>query len=738
MNKYIDRLLTVALTLTAGMWGAVADAQTFIGYMAYSTSWSGEAGNVPECGWYTYDADQNKFTKHTDDDYVIKACKGGTCAEGKLYAMESQSDSWLFPDPKLHIYNASTYQLEHTVSYGRSDRDHATKDFAINPADHKLYAIAQYRDGNTAEGGWVQHYDLSTGEMTRIAHLPAYQHALAIDANGNFYTLSEDGTLYRVAWSNSKKKDFKDFGKYPEATLEAIGKTGYRLQGDLTYANSLCFDYRSNRLYWSASAYEADNHEGTDQLIRGMMEIDLTTGVATLLHTYPEEAVYGAVGIPYLALNAPDDIQDFTIRPQQPGSENIAIGLTVPAQDYNQTPYPADTPFRVHPMIDGQDYYVALLNAGYIGEGKALSEEDFTATAGSPWVGGPFRLTSGTYHKLGAFVECLTDGSVSQTTEQTMWVGFDEPKRPTDVSLSYNRDRTAAEITWSPVTEGVHGGAIDENTLRYIVTRCTQNGTQRTDVAMNATECKVTDHVTDPMSYTCYEVTAITDPSMSDASRTSYAVLGQPRELPFTSTFSYQGEFNQFIVIDANDDGFDDWSTPSWYFDSAYGAAFCYLNRAYEPQDDWLVTPALSLEAGEKYDIIFQSYGYYGKPEAPIHLQIAVGGYAEADHLARVIYDKEYSYALPQFPYEATDVLTEMVTFTAEEGDRYIGFHNITTAFDHMSIDNIFIRRHEAEDDGITLIPMAAPLAPAYDLAGRRTGNLPSGFFIQNGRKVIK
>lgn len=738
MKNFSQKLLSTTLLLSSFFAAYEAEAQKFVGYMAYRTSWSGESGNVPECGWYTYDADKNEFSKHTDDDYVIKACKGGTCAEGKLYAMESGTDSWLFPDPKLHIYNAETYKLEHTVSYGRADRDHATKDFALNPADHKLYAIAQYRDGNTADGGWVQHYDLATGEMTRIAHIPAYQHALAIDSEGTFYTLSEAGTLYRLTWIESYKKNFADYGDYPEAKMEKIGDTGYRLQGDLTYANSLCFDFRSGRLFWSASAYPADNHEGTDQIIRGLMEIDMKTGVATLLHQYGDQEIFGAVGIPYLTLDAPDDIQDLTLRPQQPGSDNVAIGLTVPATNYGQQAYPEGTEFRVHPVLDGRDYYQALLDAGYIGEGKALSESDFTAKAGEVWVGGPFRLSSGEYHTLGAFVENLTDGLVSQTTTQKMWVGFDEPKKPTDVTLNYNRERTNAEISWAPVTEGIHGGAIDEKTLRYIVTRCSNNGTQQTDIATNNTDCHIKDHVAEPMSYTRYDVMAFTEPAMSDVARSPYAVLGEPRELPFTSTFSYIGEFNQFITIDANGDGFDDWGTPSWYFDSAYGAAFCYLNRLYEPQDDWLVTPALNLEAGEKYDIIFQSYGYYGKPDAPIHLQIAVGDYAEAERLARVIYNKEYSYALPQFPFEADDVLTEKVTFTAEEGDLYIGFHNVTTTFDHMSLDNIYIRLHEGDDDGIALIPLKRAPYANYDLFGRRYSQNNSGIVIRDGRKTIR
>lgn len=731
------RILALGLCLAGGL---SVDAQTLVGYMTFRSTWENNGSNHPQYGWYTYDVDTNTFTQHTSNDNIVEACKGGTCAEGHLYAMESASDSWLFPDPKLHIYNAETYKEEHTISYGRSDRDHATKDFALNPANHQLYAIAQYRDGNTADGGWIQHYDLSTGEMSRIAHLPAYQHALAIDADGTFYTLDEGGTLYRVEWTESVTKTFADYGRYPEAKLTVIGTTGYRLQSDLTYANSLCFDYRTGRLFWAASVYPADNHEGTDVAIRGLFEINPETGSTTLLREFADNIVFTALAVPYLGLDNPDDIQNLTVRPQQPGSDNIGIAFTAPAVTYGQQPLPEGTTFRVHPVLDGRDYYEALLSAGYIGEGKALTEADFTVKAGADWFGGPFRLSKDSYHTLGAFVENLSDGTTSQTATATLWVGFDTPTTPADVTLAYNRERSAATVSWQPVTTGIHGGDIDLSTLRYIVTRRANNGADEQDIAFGITPqpdadglLSVDDHIALPMSYTRYGVIALTDPAMSEEGRSAYAVLGQPRELPFMSTFSYIGEFHQFITIDANGDGWDDWETPSWYFDSTYGAAFCYLNRLGLPQDDWLVTPALALEPGETYEIIFQSYGYYGNVNN--HLQIAVGDYAEPDRLARVVYNKEYAVPFPSsFPFEADDVLTERLTFTAQTGDCYIGFHNITDAFDHMSLDNIYIRKAEAEGIATPLRPRED--APRYDLSGRPATST-KGISISQGRKQI-
>lgn len=715
----LRNLIIAAFATTA----FAANAQTFTGYMAFRSTWIDEGDNRPRCGWYTFDLGHNNFAQHTDDDYVISASKGGTYGDGHYYAMENANDSWLLPDPKFHIYDAATFDLQQTVSYGRSDRDHATKDFAYHPTQHRLYAIAQYRDGNTADGGWLQEYDPSDGTMKRVAHLPFYLHAFSISTDGNFYAISDAGNLYRLTWDESVTKNFKDYGNYPEATLNSVGSTGYRLQNDITYANSLCFEHRTGRLFWAASVYPTAEVEGTNGIVRGIFEIDTKTGAATLLHEFCDNILITALSIPYNGLDCPDDILDLTLTPSAPGSRTINIGFTAPACTYGQTAYPDGTQFDVHICIDGTP-----------------TAETASVTAGQSF-STPIQLAHGT-HKIGVTLTAKGQGvdatTPSNIAEKSIYVGFDTPIAPEGAKVTCNRELNEATIIWKPVDRGINGGEVDKSTLTYIVTRLSDNGTDEEDVAFGITDCSFTDKVDVPMSYTRYEVTALSAQKVSSPARTSYTHVGQPRELPFLSSFSYVGEFNQFIVIDANGDGFDEWETPSWYFDNVYGAAFCYLNRRYEPQDDWLVTPALKLTPGEKYDIIFQSYGYYGKENAPIHLQIATGDYAEAERLDRVIYDKEYSVPMPStFPYDYSEVLTENVVLEAREGDRYIGFHNITTSFDHMSIDNIYIRPHEEGSASVLSPELTDQHLNLYNLHGQRVVSNGRGIVVGDGKKRL-
>lgn len=688
--------------------------------MTYNDTWSGDSGNNPQCGWYTYDLVNGQFIQHTNDDVVMRAGFGGTYLDGQYYGFESATDSWLFPDPRFNVFNGTNFKLLHTTSYGRSDRDHAVVDMAANPIDHQIYAVAQHSNGNTADGGWLQRYDPSTGEMTRVAHLPRFQNGIAINRAGTIYTLDESGTLSTLALPAGAMEQ----GSEKNATLTTVGHLGYRLQGDVNYANSLTFDLRTERLYLSGSVYPTDNYEGTDVLLRGLFEVDTTDGHATLLSQYPGHALFTSLTIPNNGLHSPDDIQDFVVRPTEPGSEDVSLTFTAPATTYGQQPYGEDARFYFHPIFDGRDYYDIMIAAG------ALSPDHFLVAPGQRFAG-VFHLAAGATHKVSLFVEDATTGERSQTVETSLYVGFDTPCAPSGVTLAYNEERTEATITWEAPTVGIHGGDIDLANMDYIVSRYSDNGTVETDVAFGYRDLSFTDHVNTPMSYTRYGVIARVPEQISEPARTPYAVLGQPRELPFTSTFSYIGEFHQFIVIDANGDGYDDWGTPSWYFDSTYGAAFCYLNRT-DAQDDWLVTPALQLEEGEWYEVIFQAYGYYGYAA---HLQLAVGPLADAAQLQRTIYDGQFSVPMPKsFPYESSDVQTERVVFQAQEGERYVGFHNIGATNDHLSLDNIYIRKADMSGVGSVLRP--AENANSYDLLGRPAhGNTLQ---IVGGKKILK
>lgn len=84
---------------------------------------------------------------------------------------------------------------------------------------------------------------------------------------------------------------------------------------------------------------------------------------------------------------------------------------------------------------------------------------------------------------------------------------------------------------------------------------------------------------------------------------TSLDVPSQIDELPYTPSFSSQSDQLSFTIINANnDDGI-------WRFNSNGYAEYKYSNA--NPGDDWLITPAIKLEAGKAYRLAFETWGSY-------------------------------------------------------------------------------------------------------------------------------
>lgn len=675
----------------------------FLGYVSYAEHWSGESGNNPLCGFYTYDAQENTFKQHTNNTWDIIARNGGVYAQGNVYAFGT-AESWIFPNPQLYIYDYATWKLKHTISYGRDDK-HAMADMTYDYTHNELLAVA-YHAKNNSGNSYIYKIDTSTGDISEIAELDQTYTGMTTDAQGQLWALSMSGKLYRVERSG--------------ATQE-IGSTGYIPQDDES-TNSITFDYRTGRLYWAASVYEVTDKERRD-IHRGLYEIDTKTGKATMLTAFPNYEKVTALSIVCPnTLDAPDNIADLRLRPIVGGTTQAQVTFTVPSKSYRQGN-----------LAEGNlTAYISL-------DGTEIATE--VAVPGTPFTYKVDVKTQGN-HDVEVTLED-SKGAKGLTAKDTFYFGYDTPQKPQNVSLTFDADRQTATITWDAVTEGINKGEVDSKNLRYLITRYAPN--EKEDVAADLKENTFTETITRDMARTRYSITAYDDTRESSPSYTEYAVLGQPQELPFATGINSWGDFNQFITIDANGDGTGEWETRSWYYDEQYQAAFCYLT--YTSQDDWLITPALKFEAGKYYQVIFQTYGYYGYLN---HLVVAAAPRAEEESFQHILGDYEYKQKMPDhFPYEPEEVLTISALFQAQDGDRYVGFHNISECnagnwfSDHMSIDNIYIREvDESYYQGIenpTLVH-SNEHTPVYDILGRSvdSAKLQHSIILSNGKKSLR
>jgi hypothetical protein len=184
-------------------------------------------------------------------------------------------------------------------------------DMSYDYSTSAMYFIAnsEQTDGVSAIGT----IDLETGKMTFINDLAYYCKAVAIDARGQMYVLTNSGNLLKVNKSNGES--------------EVIGSTG------LTFASwwnfqSMEFDRKAGILYLAAwSSLEKTS----------LYTIDITTGKATLIDNIGNGDHVIALGIPYepSSGSAPERVTNVTLVANKNGALNAVLSWTNPVNDYS-------------------------------------------------------------------------------------------------------------------------------------------------------------------------------------------------------------------------------------------------------------------------------------------------------------------------------------------------------------------------------------------------------------------
>lgn len=179
-------------------------------------------------------------------------------------------------------------------------------------------------------------------------------------------------------------------------------------------------------------------------------------------------------------------------------------------------------------------------------------------------------------------------------------------------------------------------------------------------------------------------------------------------ELPYLNTLTTADEFDLFTVIDANEDG------KTWIFSSSTGTYYTY--HSTNDGDDWLISPAIKLEAGKKYHFAIDAKNS-GYPE---RFEVKLGAEATVEAMTTEV--------IP-----ATDVTTkEFVTSeanavtVAEDGYYYFGIHAISDADEYRLIVANFLVEVAADPQTPEAISDLAAEALADELGATLTFTAPA------------
>lgn len=504
----------------------------------------------------------------------------------------------------------------------------------VDPVTGNVYAITYNSEGSAYQLAKMN-YTLESVTTEPIADLDGNWNSMAIDSNGQIYgisyTGSSDGESYVVSDSKLCKID-KTTGAVTE-----IGSTGKAPQ----YLSSSTIDPATNIMYWNLCAAD-------DSSV--LCTVNLSTGVATPVLTYTNgDEIMGLQVFPIEALDgAPAACENLEASFNE-SSLSGSIKLTTPATTYGGAPGSGEMTVKV-----------------------SANGEVVGSTTTSSWgseLSVPVTVPNGgKYNFIVIASNSVGDGAKAKL--RNVWVGADTPEAPV-ASLTYN-DGTM-EVSWSPVSTTVNGGYMNLANLTYTVKRADGSVAAQglTDTTFSETVAETT---TDMIYY--YVVYAVCDGLTSAGGETNKVSLVDYVP-PYTSDFEANGLVG-FTVIDANDDG-KTWTVQDDHVRAAYNSS--------KPMDDWLISPALKLEAGKAYIVSFEAWNQgktylerfevkFGTNNTVTAMTNDLGGVI--DLTENDINDSRYQFS--QFLVAPTS------------GNYYIGIHGISDADKwYLNISNISV-----------------------------------------------
>lgn len=536
--------------------------------------------------------------------------------------------------PRYTIYDAETGEELFYKNYQTgTDWSIMPADMDIDPVSGEVYAITFDKNMESYQLSKLTFSDTDV-TSTLVAGLGGNWNALAFDAEGQLYGISKTNVVEDGYWVCSGST----LNKIDKATgaITPIGETGQRPE----FLTSATIDKKSGRMFWTISP---DDGSGL------LAEVNLTTGEATVLKTFAhsEEVVGLYAPSPAAAEGAPGKVENLTATFPQ-GSLTGKVSFTAPSALYDGTP------------ATGSLSYEITANGTTVASG--------TTTYGGS-VEADVTLTEAGEYRIGASVS--NSAGKSPEAKTTLYIGTGVPATPY-ATLSY-RNGTML-LTWTEVDASVDGGYIDPARVTYTIKRYPDGMTVSTDQATTAYSEAVP--VPDTFTAYYYGVTAKYNGKVSEEALSNRIALGEITP-PLRETFDTEASLSGWTILDVNAD------RRMWMWSTMQNLRIG--GNGSQAMDDWVITPALRLEAGRVYRMSFDVF--CDAPMYPERIEVKMGAANTAAAMATTVVTPTTVTATYDAPLTVTAEITP-----EESGTYFIGFHGISSADSYMmNLDNVTI-----------------------------------------------
>ena len=234
-------------------------------------------------------------------------------------------------------------------------------DLSYDYTTSTMYFIANSEDVDGVSA--IGTVNLEDGKMTFTQNLSSYCKALAIDARGQMYAMTNSGYLLKVN---------KGTGE-----TQVIGSTGVALASWWNF-QSMEFDRESGTLYLAAW--------GSDEKTT-LYTVDTTTGKATQVGLIGDGTHAIALGIPFepTSGNAPERVSEATIEADEEGELQAILQWVNPVNDYSGSPLEGAISIEIVNTVTGEKTILEDCQPGEAMRHAVTVEEagmyEFTITA---------------------------------------------------------------------------------------------------------------------------------------------------------------------------------------------------------------------------------------------------------------------------------------------------------------------------------------------------------------------
>lgn len=299
--------------------------------------------------------------------------------------------------------------------------------------------------------------------------------------------------------------------------------------------------------------------------------------------------------------------------------------------------------------------------------------------------------------------------NASETVEVTSgWVGFDIPEAPGSVTVTVG-DHGERVVEFAAVTEGVHGGYVDVDNLRYEVSR---NGLVLTS-DQTVSPYVDSDEITELGVYT-YSVAAI------NGNETGAAASAAPMTLGDALPLTYEPAFDSA-------DSFVLWTLNGWKYDKTSNGEPALKNGS---NNSCMSTPPLKMQKGVcRVTIKGASYNSRYAEDLQVYLAATAGAAlpeADAVKVGDAQFDSPWS-AEHSFEYEVPADGAYYITLSQEKSAMF--FYLTSLKVEQVSVDPTLGIDEVAAGSGDDAV--------YYDLYGRRVARPAAGSVVivsRNGK----